>query len=90
MDRSVHCRLYQKELPGLSAPPFPGPVGEKIFQQVSINAWQEWLKVQTMLINEHQLKLANREARVFLSEQRDKFLNGETIVPEGYLPPSKQ
>ena len=79
--RNVHCCFYQKELPGLAQPPFPGPAGEKVFQEVSAAAWAEWMKVQTMLINERQLVLTDPKARAFLGEQREKFLNREPFCP---------
>lgn len=88
MTRIIHCRLYKKDLPALPKPPFPGPEGEKLFADISLAAWQEWLKVQTMLINERHLVMADPEARRFLMEQREKFFNSEVIVDiEGYTPP---
>ena len=87
MTRTVHCRKYQQELPGLEQPPYPGPKGEAIFEQVSQQAWDEWQKHQTMLINEKHLNMMDKEARKYLNEQRDKFLAGEDIdQAEGYIP----
>lgn len=89
MVRTVHCRLYKKDLPGLPAPPFPGPEGQKLFEEISQAAWQAWLSIQTMLINERQLVMNDPEARRFLTEQREKFFNGEaTAEIEGYKPPT--
>jgi Fe-S cluster biosynthesis and repair protein YggX len=88
MSRTVHCRKYQKELPGLNAPPLPGPKGQDIFENVSAQAWQEWLSHQTMLINEKQLNLMDMTARSYLGEQMTKFFsNDETDSIEGYVPP---
>lgn len=53
MTRTVQCRKYKQELPGLDRAPYPGPKGEDIFANVSKQAWDEWQKHQTMLINEH-------------------------------------
>ena len=87
MSRTVCCRKYQEELPGLAAPPLPGPAGEDIFEHVSAKAWQEWQNVQTMLINEHHLSMADREARTYLSEQMRRFLADEDYdKPAGYVP----
>ena len=88
MPRTVICRKLQRELEGLSAPPFPGPTGQKIFETVSEQAWTEWLGLQTMLINEHRLNVREASTRTYLSEQREKFLNNEeTDRVEGYVSP---
>ena len=88
MSRTVHCRKYQQDLPGLDKPPYPGPKGQEIYQSVSRRAWEEWQKHQTMLINEKHLNLREAEARTFLQEQMDKFLSGQDFEQaEGYVPP---
>lgn len=88
MTRTVFCRKYQQELEGLDEPPFPGPAGEDIYEHVSKKAWQEWLAHQTMLINEKQLNVMDPEAKKYLDQQRDLFLNNETHdQAEGYVPP---
>jgi Fe-S cluster biosynthesis and repair protein YggX len=91
MARTVYCRKYKEELPGLDAPPFPGPKGEDIFNNVSKQAWEDWLAHQTMLINEQRLNMMDMTARTYLNEQRDKFLSGEESYDkaEGYVPPSE-
>ena len=87
MSRTVYCRKYREELPGLSAPPLPGAAGEDIFENVSAKAWQEWQQVQTMLINENHLSMADREARSYLSEQMRRFLANEDYDrAAGYVP----
>ena len=87
MSRTVYCRKYSRELPGLTAPPLPGAAGEDIFENVSAKAWREWQHVQTMLINEHHLSMADREARTYLSEQMRRFLGNEDYDrPAGYVP----
>jgi Fe-S cluster biosynthesis and repair protein YggX len=91
MSRIVHCRLKDKELPGLDAPPFPGPKGQEIFETVSAEAWAEWQNLQTMLINEKSLNMMDKEARKYLTEQRDKFLSGNEVDhAEGYVPEDKR
>ncbi len=88
LTRQVFCRKYQKELPGLVMPPFPGTRGQKIFEQVSQQAWQEWLRHQTMLINENHLNVMESSTQTFLTEQLEKFLdNSDYERPKGYVPP---
>jgi Fe-S cluster biosynthesis and repair protein YggX len=90
MSRTVFCQKYKKEMEGLDNPPFPGPAGQNIFDNVSSEAWQAWQKHQTMLINEHRLNMMDQTARAYLSEQRDKFLSGEEYdQAEGYVPPTE-
>ncbi|TXS93848.1 oxidative damage protection protein [Parahaliea maris] len=90
MPRTVFCRKYQQELEGLDAPPYPGPKGQDIFENVSTQAWQEWQAHQTMLINEKQLSLVDPQARKYLQGEMDKFLAGEDYdQAEGYVPPAE-
>jgi Fe-S cluster biosynthesis and repair protein YggX len=89
MTRSVFCRKYQQEMEGLDKAPFPGPKGLAIFEHISQQAWQDWLAQQTMLINEKKLNMMDIAARTYLTEQRDKFLSGESFdQADGYVPPS--
>ena len=89
MSRTVFCRKHQQELEGLERPPYPGPKGQDIFDNVSKQAWQEWLKHQTMLINEKRLNVLDPETQTFLQGEFDKFLSGDDFErPEGYIPPS--
>lgn len=88
MVRKVKCARLGIEAEGLDKPPFPGPEGQRIYENISKQAWQEWLKVQTMLINEHRLTVFEPEAKEFLAREREKFLfGGVTAMPEGYVPP---
>ena len=59
MSRTVFCKKYQQELEGLAAPPYPGPKGQDIYENVSRQAWEDWQAHQTMLINEKHLSLAD-------------------------------
>ncbi|MBV1872637.1 MAG: oxidative damage protection protein, partial [Gammaproteobacteria bacterium] len=70
MTNTVHCQKYDKELEGMARAPFPGPRGEEIFKSTSQAAWTEWLKLQTMLINEKRLSVLDKEAQAYLAEQR--------------------
>jgi len=88
MTRTVFCRKYQKDMEGLDRPPYPGPKGQELFENVSKQAWQEWLKHQTMLINEKQLNMMDATARAYLGEQLDKFLSGDDYdKAEGFVAP---
>ena len=79
----VYCTKYGKELPALTTAPFPGEAGEKILNEISAQAWFEWLEMQTMFINENQLNMMDPQAREFLAERRDEFLfeGGDIIEP---------
>ncbi len=88
MTRTVMCRKYQREMEGLSQPPFPGARGQMIFDSVSKQAWQEWLAHQTMLVNAKRLNLMDRTTRAFLEEEMEKFFSNQEVTrAEGYVPP---
>ncbi|WP_139556336.1 oxidative damage protection protein [Methylotetracoccus oryzae] len=90
MNRMVKCAKLGIETEGLEQPPFPGAVGQRIFENVSKQAWQDWLRLQTMLINEHRLTPFEAQAKSFLAQERDKYLFGSgTAMPEGYVPPKE-
>ena len=89
MSRMVNCIKLGREAPGLDFPPYPGELGKRIFEQVSKEAWQAWLKHQTMLVNENRLNLADSSARQYLARQMDRYFFGEGAErPAGYVPPS--
>lgn len=88
MTRTVLCRKYREQLPGLKAPPMPGPLGKDIYENVSIKAWEDWQELQTMLINEHHLSMQDFESRRYLVAQMKKFFaNEEADRPSGYVAP---
>ncbi len=88
MARIVKCVKLGDEAEGLDAPPFPGKSGQHIYENISKKVWQQWLEIQTMLINEHRLTPFEAKAKAFLQKERDKFLFGEGgDLPEGYVPP---
>jgi Fe-S cluster biosynthesis and repair protein YggX len=75
------------EAEGLDSPPFPGPKGQFIYDNVSQQAWQEWMNMQTMIINEQRLASFDPKAKKLLEEEREKFLfAGGFEMPEGYVP----
>ena len=86
-ERLVFCKLLQQELPGLSFQTYPGELGKKIFENISMQAWQKWLAHQTILINEHRLSPIETEHRKFLEGEMEKYFFGEgSEIPEGYMP----
>ncbi len=88
MTRMVQCRKYKKEMEGLAQPPYPGEKGQDIYNNVSKQAWQEWLEHQTRLINEKHLNMMDPSARTYLAEQMEKFFADEDFdKAEGYVPP---
>lgn len=88
MSRTVHCSRYKKDLEGLEQPPLPGPNGERIFNEVSRQAWEEWQQLQTMLINEKHLQLIDPQARKYLQEQMWRYFSGEEVDrAEGFVAP---
>lgn len=87
MTRTVFCRKLQKEAEGLAFAPFPGPAGQQIFETVSKEAWQAWLKEQTMIINENHLNVMDPQAQKFLAEQREKYLSNQDYErAKGWVP----
>ena len=89
MARMVQCIKLNKEAEGLDFPPVPGEMGKKLYLSVSKEAWQAWLKHQTMLINENRLNLADDRARKYLAQQMDKHFFGEGAdAALGYVPPT--
>ena len=88
MTRMVNCVKLGREAEGLERLTYPGDLGQRIFDNVSKEAWQMWLKQQTMLINEYRLSPINPEHRKMLEQQMEKFFFGEgSDAPEGYVPP---
>lgn len=86
MTRMVRCVLLQSEAPGLDRPPYPGPLGQRIFENVSRQAWSQWVNHQTMLINEYRLTPIDPKARKFLETEMEKFFFGAgSQKPEGYV-----
>ena len=90
MARTVKCVKLGKELDGLDFPPYPGPLGKRIYESVSKEAWAGWLKHQTMLVNENRLSLADAHARKYLMEQMEKHFFGDGAdKAAGYVPPAQ-
>jgi Fe-S cluster biosynthesis and repair protein YggX len=89
MARTVNCTILKMEAEGLDFAPYPGVLGQKIYDNVSKEAWQRWLGHQTMLINEYRLTPIEPEARKFLETEMEKYFFGEgSAKPEEYVPKS--
>ena len=88
MSRTVHCIKLGLEAEGLERPPQPGALGQRIFEQVSKQAWRQWIEQQTRLINEYRLSLAEAEARKFLAAEMEKYFFGGELAQTGYVPPA--
>jgi Fe-S cluster biosynthesis and repair protein YggX len=88
MTHLVHCVKLGREAEGLDRAPYPGDLGKRIHANVSKQAWQDWLRHQTMLINENRLSPMDPKSRKFLEEQMEKYFFGEGAeMPQGYVPP---
>jgi Fe-S cluster biosynthesis and repair protein YggX len=88
MARTVHCSYLKKEGEGLDFAPYPGPLGQRIYQEVCKEAWQLWLRHQTMLVNENRLNLADQRSRQYLARQMEQFFfGGQVEQPSGFVPP---
>jgi Fe-S cluster biosynthesis and repair protein YggX len=90
MARMIFCRKYKTEMEGLDMPPYPGAKGMDLFNNISKQAWQEWMAHQTLLINEKRLNVMDMGTKVYLTEQMEKFLSGDKVdEAEGYVPPAQ-
>jgi Fe-S cluster biosynthesis and repair protein YggX len=90
MARMVHCVKLGRDLPGLQRPPYPGELGQRIFENVSQEAWNLWLQQMTLLINHHGLNLIDPRATEFLRQEMEAFFFGEDArQPEGSTAPDQ-
>ena len=88
MARMVQCVKLGKQAEGLERAPYPGELGQKIYDNVSKEAWQMWLKHQTILINENRLSPIDPKHRQFLEQEMEKFFfGGGSDLPGSYIPP---
>ena len=90
MARMVHCAKSGQEAEGLDYVPYPGELGQRIYEHISKQSWQEWVGHQTMLINEYRLTPIDPKARKFLEEEMEKFLfGGGSDKPADYVEPGQ-
>jgi len=83
MPRTVYCTFLKREAQGLERVPYPGELGKRIYENISAEAWQQWVRHQTMLLNEYRLSPIEPKARKFLVEEMEKFLFGDGIGKAG-------
>ena len=89
MSRTVQCIKLGREAEGLKMPPYPGELGQRLFDSVSREAWQMWLSHQTMLINEYRLTPIEPKDRAFLEQEMEKFFFGEgSDKPKEFVDPN--
>jgi len=87
MSRLVQCVKLGKEAEGLDKAPYMGELGKKIFENISKEAWQLWLRQQTMIINEYRLSPIDPRARKMIEAEMEKFFFGEgSTPPQGFNP----
>ena len=87
MSHTVQCVKLGYEAEGLTRQPLPGELGKRIYDNVSMVAWQQWLQEQTRLINEYGLHLADPKAREFLAEQTEEYFFGSGQTAETHFVP---
>lgn len=86
MGKMVNCVVLKKEAEGLDKAPYPGELGQRILENASKEAWQMWMKQQTMLMNENRLSPVDPKHRQFLVEEMEKFFfGGGSAAPDGYV-----
>ncbi len=91
MARMVQCIMLKREAQGLDYLPYPGDLGRRIWENVSKEAWDAWLRHQTMLVNENRLNLADLKARQYLARQMENHFFGQGAdAAQGYVPPTPQ
>jgi Fe-S cluster biosynthesis and repair protein YggX len=87
----VQCIKLGKEAEGLDRAPYPGELGKRIFDNVSKQAWADWIRHQTMLVNENRLNLADARARQYLARQMENhFFGAGADQAAGYVPPTQE
>ena len=91
MPRTVYCQYLKREAAGLERVPYPGDLGKRIYEGISAEAWQAWVRHQTMLINEYRLSPIDPKNRKFLVDEMEKFLfGGGSDKPAEYVAPGPQ
>jgi Fe-S cluster biosynthesis and repair protein YggX len=90
-ERIVHCVKLKKDLPGLDETPFDHPLGQRIYDNVSKQAWAMWADHLKMIINEFRLNPATMEAQEMILKQMEAYFFGDggAAPPPEYVPPSR-
>lgn len=87
MARTVFCAKLRRELPGLAKPPYKGELGQRVFENVSQDAWNLWMRQSVIIINHYGLSLGDLQAHEFLMQQMEDFFFGpDAEMPEGWTP----
>lgn len=87
LPRTVFCMKLQQTLPGLDAPPWPGPLGQRIFENVSQEAWTMWEERMKMILNEYRLLPFQKEAQDLVAKHMEEFFFGkDAALPPGFVP----
>ncbi len=85
--RMVFCQKIRQELPGLDAPPWPGELGQRIYENISVDAWKMWEERMKMILNEYRLMPWQKEAQQLITKHMEEFFFGEgAALPPGYVP----
>jgi len=88
-EHKVFCAKLKQELPGLEEAPFDSELGQKIYNQVSQQAWSQWTEYCKMLLNEYRLNPARKQDQEVIVKQMEQFFFGEGAAPPAqYVPPS--
>ena len=88
--RIVHCVKLGRDLPGLDAPPWPGALGQRIYEHVSEEAWGMWEEQMKMILNELRLLPFQKEAQKIIATQMEEYFFGQgSALPPGYVPEKK-
>jgi len=84
--RTVMCVKLGRELPGMDAPPWPGPLGQRIYDSISQEAWEMWEERMKMILNEYRLLPFQKEAQVMVAKQMEEFFFSDaTTLPPGFV-----
>ncbi|NJC99497.1 oxidative damage protection protein [Candidatus Erwinia dacicola] len=90
MSQTIFCTFLQRDAEGQDFQLYPGDVGKRIYNEISKEAWSQWMAKQTMLINEKKLSMMNPDDRKLLEQEMIKFLfEGHEVHIEGYTLPEE-
>ncbi|MGE3842035.1 MAG: oxidative damage protection protein [Vicinamibacterales bacterium] len=88
--RMVQCAKFGRTLPGLTEKPWPGALGQRVYDNVSAEAWRMWEERMKMILNEYRLLPWQKEAQDLVARQMEEFFFGENSTPPpDYVPPAR-